>query len=108
MALQLAWSPEAIEDVEAIAAYIARDSRWYAHAVASRIVATAETIPKHPKMGRVVPEIDQEDIRERFVYGFRVIYRIEKKRILVATVLHGSSTRLLQAFARRIRAAKEI
>lgn len=84
MALQLAWSPEAIEDIEAIAAYIERDSPWYAHAVASRIVATAETIPRHPEMGRVVPEIGQKDIRERFVYGFRVIYQVETKRILIA------------------------
>jgi plasmid stabilization system protein ParE len=108
MALPLAWSPEAIEDIEALAGYIERDSPWYAHAVASRIVATAETIPKHPRMGRIVPEIEQEDIRERFVYGFRLIYRIEKKRILLAAIIHGSSTRILQAFVRRVRREKEI
>ena len=106
MVLKLAWSPEAIEDIEAIAAYIERDSPWYAHAVVSRIITTAETIPEHPEMGRVVPEIKQKDIRERFVYNFRVIYRVEKKRILVAAVIHGS--RLLRRFSKRIRRAKEI
>jgi plasmid stabilization system protein ParE len=45
MARGLTWSPEAIEDIESIAAYIERDSAWYAKAVASRIVETAETIP---------------------------------------------------------------
>jgi len=54
-------------------------------------------------MGRVVPEIEQKDIRERFAYNFRVIYRVEKKRILIAAIIHGSSTRLLQAFARRVK-----
>jgi hypothetical protein len=55
-------------------------------------------------MGRVVPEIEPKDIRERIVYGCRLIYRIEKKRILVAAIIHGSSARLMQAFARRAKA----
>jgi plasmid stabilization system protein ParE len=45
MARALVWSPEAIEDIESIAAYIERDSPWYAKAVVSKIVETAETIP---------------------------------------------------------------
>ena len=57
MARVLAWSPEAIEDIESIASYIERDSHWYAKVVASRIVETAETIPQFPEVGRIVPEI---------------------------------------------------
>ena len=38
MARGLAWSPEAIEDIESIAVYIERDSAWYAKSVASKIV----------------------------------------------------------------------
>jgi toxin ParE1/3/4 len=100
MAYRLAWSPEAIEDIEAIASYIERDSPWYARAVVSKIVETAETIPDHPELGRIVPEIDDKSIRERFVYSYRIIYRIEQERILIATVVHGS--RLLQPFIARI------
>jgi len=100
MALGLAWSPEAIEDIEAIASYIERDSPWYARAVVSGIVETAETIPEYPEIGRVVPEIGNPAIRERFIYSYRIIYRVEPERILVAAVIHGS--RLLQPFARRI------
>ncbi len=100
MARHLVWSPEAIEDIESIAGYIARDSLWYAKAVASCIVETAESIPEHPEIGRVVPEIGDNEIRERFVYSYRVIYRIEHERILVAAVIHGR--RLLDAFVDRI------
>ena len=56
MADRLVWSPEAIEDIEAIAAYIERDSPHYARVVASRLVETAESIPDFPKIGRIVPE----------------------------------------------------
>jgi toxin ParE1/3/4 len=100
MARRLVWSTEAIEDIESIASYIERDSLWYAKAVASKIVETAETIPDYPELGHVVPEIGESTIRERFVYSYRVIYRIEPERILVAAVIHGS--RLLQPFAGRI------
>ncbi|MGQ0651105.1 MAG: type II toxin-antitoxin system RelE/ParE family toxin [Betaproteobacteria bacterium] len=89
MALALVWSPEAIEDIEAIAAYIERDSPWYAKAVASKIVEPAETIPRYPELGRAVPEIGDAAIRERFVHRFRIIYRIESARIVVAAVIHG-------------------
>lgn len=57
MARVLVWSPDAVEDIEAIAGYIERDSPWYAKAVASKIVETAESIPEFPEIGRSVPEI---------------------------------------------------
>jgi toxin ParE1/3/4 len=57
MALRLEWSPEAIEDLESIASYIERDSAWYANAVVSKIVETAEAIPDYPELGRMVPEM---------------------------------------------------
>jgi len=105
MARGLAWSPEAIEDIESIASYIERDSAWYAKAVASKIVETAETIPDFPELGRIVPEIGDPAIRERFAYNFRIIYRLEAERVLVAAVIHGS--RLLQPFVQRIEGAQK-
>lgn len=89
MARFLAWSPEAAEDVEHIALYIERDSIHYARAVASRIVATAESIPENPELGRIVPEIGDPSYRERFVHKYRVIYHLESERILIAAVIHG-------------------
>ena len=100
MARELRWSPEAVEDIEAIASYIERDSLWYAQVVVCKISAVAETIPDFPDIGRIVPEIGSPTIRERFVYSYRLIYRIEANSILVAAVIHGS--RLLEQFAQRI------
>ena len=90
MALRLVWSPEAIEDIESIAAFIERDSPWYAKAVATRIITTAEQIPDYPELGKMVPEIGNAAIRERLVYSYRVIYRVESERILMVAVIHGS------------------
>ena len=89
MARTLVWSPEAIEDVEAIIAYIERDSPWYAKAVATKIVETADAIPHYPELGRVVPEIGDPAIRERFAHRYRIIYRLDETKIVVAAVIHG-------------------
>jgi plasmid stabilization system protein ParE len=89
MARVLAWSPEAIEDIEAIAAYIERDSPWYAKAVVSKLIDTAESIPQYPELGRMVPELGDSTIRERLVHRYRLIYRLEENRAVIAAVIHA-------------------
>ena len=42
-----------------------------------------------PKLGRVVPEKDDESIREIFVFQYRIIYEILVSEIHVLTVVHG-------------------
>ena len=88
------WSPEATEDLESITDYITRDSKFYAGAVVSKILAVSRTLSDQPLMGRVVPELNDEMLRERFVYSYRVIYRIEGSTILVVAIIHGK--RLLE------------
>lgn len=94
MARQVEWSPEALEDLELIAEYIERDSPFYASAVVSKLVDTARGLPELPEMGRVVPELGVDFLRERFVYSYRLIYRVDPERILVLAVIHGK--RLLE------------
>ena len=102
MARFLTWSPQAAEDVESIALYIERDSAQYARAVVSQIVAIAESISEFPQMGRVVPEIDDLQYRERFVHKYRIIYHLEEERVLVVAVIHGH-----QNFAAHISRVKD-
>ena len=99
MALAVEWSPEAVEDLESIAAYIERDSPNYASAVVARIVEIAGSLPEFPEMGRMVPELEDSAVRERFVYSYRLIYRIEEHRLLVVAVIHGR--RMLEAVEKR-------
>lgn len=89
MGYRVAWSPRAVEDLEAIAQYIAADSAAYAAAVVKTILHTGRNLSQFPHSGRVVPEIADESIREWFAYSYRVIYRIEEKRITIAAVVHG-------------------
>ena len=89
MAYQVVWSPRAVEDVRAIAAHIAEDSVAYARSVAQKIVASTRRLANFPMSGRVVPEFDQEKIREVFAYSYRIIYRVEDETVTIAAVVHG-------------------
>ncbi|HHH49059.1 MAG TPA: type II toxin-antitoxin system RelE/ParE family toxin [Gammaproteobacteria bacterium] len=89
MEYRVTWSPEAVEDLESIAEYIERDSSYYAQSVVSQVLETSRTIKEFPLIGRMVPEIGDENIRERFIYSYRLVYKIHQQRILIVAVIHG-------------------
>ena len=99
MDLEVKWSPEAAEDLELIAEYIARDPEFYARAVVTEILSVSRNIREFPLIGRIVLEIGDENIMERFIYNYRLVYRIEPERILVVAVIHGK--RLLENLSER-------
>ena len=100
MGTRVSWSPEAVEDVEAIADYIAKDSPYYASAVVQKLLMTAESLGQFPHIGSIVPEVGGPSFRERFVYSSRLIYRVTENEILVVAVIHGR--RLLAPLIERL------
>jgi toxin ParE1/3/4 len=89
MAYQVIWSRKALDDVEAIAGYISRDSISYASAVIRKIINSTRNLESFPLAGRIVPEFADESIREVFVYSYRIVYRLEGQIVTVAAVIHG-------------------
>lgn len=89
MARRVIWSRVAVNDLQSIAEYIERDSRRYAAAVTDKILTLARNLPHYPYLGRVVPEFGRTDVRERFVFSYRVVYRVSEESILIVNVIHG-------------------
>ena len=87
--MKIYWTEPAISDLQAIRDYIAKDAIYYASRFVMKIIEAAENLRTFPKMGRIVPESEQDNIRELIFQGYRIIYRIEKERILILTVIHG-------------------
>jgi plasmid stabilization system protein ParE len=79
MDYQIVWSPEAIEDIESISSYISRDSEHYASAVVMKILDVGYEIQHTPFVGRIVPEFDDEVIRERIIYSYRLILSNQRR-----------------------------
>jgi addiction module RelE/StbE family toxin len=86
----IVWTPQAIGDVEAVRAYIARDSARYAAFVAEQIVEAVDRLSAFPLSGRVVPELGQKTVREVIYGNYRIVYRVTESAVQVLTVFHAS------------------
>jgi len=87
---RIVWAPQAVEDVEAIRTYVARDSPRYADLVVERIVAAVALLENSPRSGRAVPETSDESLREVIHGNYRIVYRLRRDVIEIATVFHGA------------------
>ena len=45
-------------------------------------------LAQFPRLGRKVPEFDDENVRELIVYSYRIIYRLQGD-VIIAAVIHG-------------------
>lgn len=92
--VEVRWTLQAIEDINGIAEFIARDSERYAEMQVMRFFAEEDGISSNPLAGRMVPEMADRRIREVIVGNYRIIYEIiGEQRVDVLTVHH--SNRLL-------------
>jgi plasmid stabilization system protein ParE len=83
------WADPAKTDLKAIHDFIASDSKYYAKKVIQDIIDRTNIIEKYPMIGRKVPEIDDENVREIFAYSYRILYEIKSEKIYVIGIIHG-------------------
>jgi len=83
------WSVPARNDLKRIHDYIAEDSKYYAKEVSQNIIKKTEKLNEFPQIGRVVPEIGEPNIREIFIYSYRLIYEITKPDVEILAIIHG-------------------
>jgi addiction module RelE/StbE family toxin len=83
------WSIPARNDLKLIYEYIAKDSRYYATNVIENIVSKAENLDDFPEIGRVVPEIGDENVRELIIYSYRLIYEMVPNDVQILAIIHG-------------------
>ncbi len=65
MAYQVVWSLRALDDVDEIADYIARDSPAYAGTLIGKILETTRGLTNFPLAVRIVPEFGDETIWQK-------------------------------------------
>lgn len=87
---KIIWSPSALNDIDAIAEYISRDSVYHASLFIDRLFEAADRILQQQKIGRIIPEIGRDDCREVIYGSYRIMYKIEKSDIWITGVIHGA------------------
>lgn len=89
----IVWTEFALEDLQSIHEYISRDSKVYADRVTDKIILRVNQLENFPGSGRVVPEFNNETIRELIQGNYRIIYKISATQLSVVRIHH--SARLL-------------
>ncbi|MBV6447141.1 type II toxin-antitoxin system RelE/ParE family toxin [Nitrosomonas sp.] len=88
--MRVEWSNFARDDLNDLVQYISRDSSFYARRFGERIVLATRRLRDFPESGRIIPETEDQTLREIIVQGYRVMYRLEADRILILAIMHGS------------------
>ncbi|TVR69528.1 MAG: type II toxin-antitoxin system RelE/ParE family toxin [Marinilabiliales bacterium] len=84
------WTDQAVDDIENIAEFISKDSVKYAKIQVKRFFDITRILEKQNKFGRIVPEINNDKIREIIQGNYRIIYRIvSDNQIDIITVHHS-------------------
>jgi len=88
---RLNWTELSIDDLINIAEFISKDSVKYSQIQVRRIRERARILKTKPFLGRVVPEVKNESIRELILGNYRIIYKvISEERIDILTVHHSA------------------
>lgn len=88
---EVRWTDSALLDIDSIAEYIAEDSEKYAGIQVERFFKEAEILEKHPYAGRIVPELNDQYIREIVLGNYRIIYRVFSEYIVDILSVHHSN-----------------
>lgn len=88
---RLNWTDLSIEDLINIAEFISKDSPKYSVIQIKRIRERIKILKEQPFVGRIVPETQNDSVRELILGNYRII---SEARIDILTVHH--SARLLK------------
>ena len=91
--VKIVWTEFALEDLRSIHEYISKDSKIYADRVIDKVISRVDLLEKFPKSGRVVPEFDDETLREIIQGNYRIIYKVSSLQVSIIRIHH--SARLL-------------
>ena len=89
MKATILWSQRARRDLLEIGDFIARDKPEAAERWVGGIVDAIERTALFPTSGRIVPEVDRDDVRDVILDNYRVVYVVGNHQIMVVTVFES-------------------
>lgn len=82
------WTDHAKAQLHHIYDYIAQDSEFYAKRVTEALAKKTIGLDKLPRKGRMIPELNEDAVRELSLYSYRILYEIKPDYIEVLAVIH--------------------
>jgi hypothetical protein len=86
---QIVWTEPALNDLDAIADYIALENPAAAAELVRRVFAHVEQLEAHPESGSKPPELGRSRYRQIVEPPCRVFYRFDGERVFVLYVMRA-------------------
>jgi len=87
---KIEWSQTALEDLEEIYDFIARDSSFHAQITRDGILEKIEMLLQFPQSGKIIFIRNVHNIRMILFQNYKIIYRIFESSIRILRILHQS------------------
>ena len=88
---KIIWTHAALNDLKEIHQYISKDSEFYADRYVAILLGRVDILINFPRIGRMVPEKEDETIRELIEGNYRIFYKlINKNSISVLRIHHAA------------------
>ncbi len=84
------WAPRAQTALDESVEFVAQDSLPGALRVLEQALAAADSLATLSERGRVVPEYDDPQLREIFVFRYRLLYELHPDLVRIVAFLHGA------------------
>ena len=70
--VKIKWTNFAVQDLDEIGEFISKDSVRYAQMTVKYLFESPSLLKIHPKAGRIVPEFNEENLREIIRGSYRI------------------------------------
>ena len=87
--MNVVWTQQAYVRLAEIHEYVAGKSPNAANRLLTRLIDCVLPLAEFPRMGRMVPELRSQDIRELIQGNYRIVYRVRSDSVEVLTVFEG-------------------
>ena len=86
--VRLNWTSHALNKIEDTCHYMDGYDVDSSKKFMKSVKIELDSLKQFPKIGRIVPERNNENLREIFIKKFRFLYIYEKNEITILTILH--------------------
>lgn len=76
MGYKIIFSEPSIDDLKTIVRFISKDNPQAAAQFGAKLIESVRNLASFPRLGRVVPEKGEENIREIIFKSYRIFYRV--------------------------------
>jgi len=87
---QVIWSAQAASALDEAIGYISADSPSAAIKLLETALDVGASLSVHAERGRVVPEVGSSNVRELFVFKYRLMYELTPDQVQIIAFVHGA------------------